>query len=166
MRKPAGFKLLQSRSARLETMDESLGTPLSFAAKRLSKTELLIVASNGPATKALKAYRQRWQIECLFGDSKTRGLNMEDTRLTQPANLNTLLVIITLAMVWAYACATAIKGNKPIKTRAHGYRYKSWFRLGFDQLRSWILSHPHRAAEIWKRIWPKRKPTFQAYRVV
>jgi hypothetical protein len=39
--------------------------------------------------------RLRWQIECLFGDSKFRGLNMEDTRLTQPAKLNTLLVTIT-----------------------------------------------------------------------
>ncbi len=25
----------------------------------------------------------------------------------------------TLAMVWAYACATAIKGTKSIKTRSH-----------------------------------------------
>ena len=37
LRKPAGFKLLQSRPARLEAMDESLGTPLSFAAKRLGE---------------------------------------------------------------------------------------------------------------------------------
>ncbi len=54
------------------------------------------------AGKALKAYRKRWRIECLFGDSKTRGLNREDTRLTQPAKLNTLLVFITLAMAWKY----------------------------------------------------------------
>ena len=101
-----------------------------------------------------------------LGDSKTRGLNMEDTRLTQPAKLNTLLVIITLAMAWAYACATAIKGTRAIKTRAHGYRYKSWFRLGFDQLRKWILHQPERAAEVWRRIWPKRKSTFQTARVV
>jgi hypothetical protein len=166
LRKPAGFKRLQSQPARLETMDECSGTPLSFSAKRLSDGELLIVASNGPAKKALKAYRRRWQIECLFGDSKTRGLNMEDTRLTQPVKLNTLLVIITLAMAWAYACATAIKGTKPIKIRAHGYRYKSWFRFGFDQLRKWILHQPERAAEIWKRIWPKRKSTLQTTRVV
>ena len=166
LRKPAGFKRLQSQLARLAAMDESLGTPLRFAAKRLGDGELLIVASNGPAKLALKAYRRRWQIECLFGDSKTRGLNMEDTRLTQPAKLNTLLVIITLAMAWAYACATAIKGTKSIKTRAHGYRYKSWFRLGFDQLRKWILHQTERAAEIWRRIWPKRKSTFQTARVV
>ena len=59
-------------------MADSLGTPLSFAAKRLGDGQLLIVATNGRADKALKAYRKRWQIECLFGDSKTRGLNMED----------------------------------------------------------------------------------------
>ncbi len=166
LRKPAGFKLLHSQPARLEAMEKSLGCPLNFAAKRLANGELLIVATNGAGKKALKAYRRRWQIECLFGDSKTRGLNMEDTRLSQPGKLNTLLVIITLAMAWAYACATAIKGSKPIKKRGHGYRYKSWFRLGFDQLRKWILYHPERAAEIWRRIWPISKNTIIGDRVV
>ena len=126
----------------------------------------MIIASNGPAQKALQAYRRRWQIECRFGDSKTRGLNMEDTRITQPAKLNTLPVIITLAVAWADACATAIMGNKPIRLRAHGYRAKSWFRLGFDQLRKWILHQPDRAAQLWHRIWPKRKSTLQSQRVV
>jgi len=166
LRKPAGFTLLQSRPGRLRGMDEGLGTPLNLAAKRLADGELLIVASNGSGKSALKAYRRRWQIECLFGDSKTRGLNMEDTRLTQPAKLSTLLAIVTLAMAWAYACATALKGTRAIKTRAHGYRYKSWFRLGFDQLRKWILHQPQSAANIWHRIWPKRKTTLQSTRVV
>ncbi len=61
---------------------------------------------------------------------------------------------------------SAIKGTKAIQTRTHGYRYKSWFRLGFDQLGKWILHPPERAAEIWRRIWPKRKSTFQTARVV
>jgi hypothetical protein len=147
-------------------MDSALGFPLSFAAKRLGGGELLIVVSNGNGKRALKAYRRRWQIECLFGDSKTRGLNMEDTRLTQPRKLDSLLVIITLAMAWAYACATAVKGTGTIKLRGHGYRAKSWFRLGFDQLRRWILNQPQRAAEVWKRIWPRRKSTLNFSRVV
>lgn len=37
LHKPAGFKLLHNRPARLEAIDESLGTPLSFAAKRLGE---------------------------------------------------------------------------------------------------------------------------------
>jgi hypothetical protein len=164
--KPHGFKRLRSQAARLQAMDKDLGFPLNFAAKRLGDGDLLIVASNGPAQKALQAYRRRWQIECLFGDSKTRGLNMEDTRLTQPAKLDTLLVIITLAMAWAYACATAIMGKKPIKLRAHGYRAKSWFRLGFDQLRKWILHQPDSAAQVWRRIWPRPRTILKSARVV
>ncbi len=46
---------------------------LNVAAKRLKDGELLIVVSNTPARAALEAYRQRWAIECLFGDTKTRG---------------------------------------------------------------------------------------------
>ena len=121
---------------------------------------------------ALKAYRWLFEFlfgeflfgefllgKCLFGDSRTRGLNIEDTRFTQPVNLNTRLVIITLAMAWADACATAIKGTKSIKTRAHGCRYKSWFHFGFDQFRKRILHHPETAAETWRRIWSKRNTT-------
>ena len=166
LRKPHGFKRLRSQPARLAALDESLGFPLFFAAKRLPDGEFLIVASSVPAQKAVQVHRRRWQIECIVGDSKTRGFNMEDTRLTQPAKLSSLLVIITLAMAWAYATTTAVKGAEPIKIRAHGYRGKSWFRLGFDQLRKWILQQPERAAELWQRIWPKRKPTLQSQRVV
>lgn len=166
LRKSAGFRLLASQPGRFKAMDGDLGTPLRFAAKRLPGGELLIVVSNRPGDKALKAYRRRWQIECLFGDSKTRGLNMEDTRITQPAKLSTLLAIITLAMVWAYACASDVKGRTAVKTKAHGYRYKSWFRIGFDQLRKWILHQPEHAADIWKRIWPRRAKTLKWARVV
>ncbi len=91
---------------------------------------------------------------------------MEDTRLTQPAKLNTLLVIITLVMAWASACATAIKGTRAIKPRARGSRYKSGFRLGFDPLGKWILHQPERAAEIWRRIWPRRQSTPETASVV
>ena len=58
--------------------------PLTFALKRLRSGDLLAVVSNRPAPAALNAYRKRWAIECLFGDAKTRGLNLEDTRLTCP----------------------------------------------------------------------------------
>ncbi|MGI9492471.1 MAG: IS4 family transposase, partial [Geminicoccaceae bacterium] len=126
LRKSAGLKRLRKRRGRLLTMDEDLGLPLRFAAKRLKTGELLIVATNGPAKNALNAYRRRWQIECLFGDSKTRGFNMEDTRLTLPKKLDTLLVVVTLSMTWTYACATAVKGKAAIKTKTHGYRAQSW----------------------------------------
>ncbi len=69
-------------------------------------------------------------------------------------------------MAWAYACATAIEGTRATETRAHGDRYKSWFRLGFDRLRNWILHDPDRAADIRRRLWPARKSTLETARVV
>ena len=73
---------------------------------------------------------------------------------------------MTLAMAWAYAGASDIRGRTTIKRKSHGYRAKSWFRLGFDQLRKWILSLPRKAAHIWNRIWPKRKTSILFSRVV
>jgi hypothetical protein len=53
--------------------DEACGPLwLNFAARRLDDGALLVVASNTPARAALAAYRKRWAIECLFGDTKTQ----------------------------------------------------------------------------------------------
>ncbi len=104
----------------------------------------MILAASISAEKALKAYRKRWQIECLFGDTKTRGFNMEDTRLTQPGKLSLLLALVALAMAWSVACACAIKGKQDIDRAGHGYRRKSWFRTGFDTLRHWINAQPEK----------------------
>jgi hypothetical protein len=46
-------------------------------------------------------YRQRWDIEVLFKNLKTNGFNIEDTSVTCPKKLITLLhvVMITAALV-------------------------------------------------------------------
>lgn len=150
-------KQILNQPGRFEAMTDRSDWPLTFIAKRLSEDEFLILATNGSATAALNTYRKRWQIECLFGDSKTRGLNMEDTRITDPQKLSTLLVIVTLAMTWAHVTALAAQAGAAIKRRAHGYRHKSWFRLGFDHLRNWILYQPDKAAHTWTKTWPKRR---------
>ena len=166
LRKRGTGAFLKSRKGRFSTMPASTGTPLGFAVKRLKDGQLLIIVSNANPGKALRIYKQRWCIECLFGDSKTRGLNMEDTAMTNPSKLSVLLAIITLAMVWAYACAKALKGRRPIKKAKHGYLRKSWFRTGFDQLRNWIFLSPAKAAAIWSSLWPKRKTAIEFNRVV
>src|SRR4051812_14445738 len=67
-----------------------------------------------PRVLALSDYRKRWGIECLFGDAKTRGFNIEDTHITNPDKLATLIVVIMLATIWAYRCATETMGMKAI----------------------------------------------------
>jgi Transposase DDE domain len=139
---------------------------LSFAAKlfliskQLKDGEWLIIATNyADPYVALNAYRKRWGVECLFSDTKTRGLNLEDTHLTCPQKLSSLLVIITLAMTWSYRCATKVMGRQAIRRKSHKRREKSWFRTGFDALRNWIIIHPKKAIEAWLEKFPKPSPS-------
>ncbi len=128
---------------------------LTFAAKRINGGELLIVASNVAGQNTLNAYRRRWSIECLFGDTKTRGLNLEDTRLQIAAKLSLLLAIVALAIAWTNKTASVLIGRGKLKRKTHGYYAKSWFRTGFDEVRRLLRSDPSAAIKPWSQI-PKR----------
>ncbi len=128
---------------------------LTFAAKRIKGGELLIVASNVSDQNTLNAYRRRWSIECLFGDTKTRGLNLEDTRLQSAAKLHLLLAIVALAIAWTNKTASTLIGRAKLPRKTHGHYAKSWFRTGFDEVRRLLRSDPQAALDPWASI-PKR----------
>ena len=130
---------------------------LSLKCKRIKGGEALIIATNtANPGRAFNMYRRRWGIECLFGDAKTRGLNLEDTHITASEKLGTMLCLVTLAIAWAYKCASAVKGRRAVPRKSHGRPEKSWFRIGFDQLRSWLLNDPEAAIGRWRSAIPKQ----------
>ncbi|WP_375195853.1 hypothetical protein [Sphingobium sp.] len=101
-------------------------------------------------------YGAAWhRANCLFGDAKTRGLNLEGTRIRNPRKLDCLLVVVILAIIWAYRCATRAMGMKAIPRKTHGRRQKSWFRLGFDSLRQWNIKDQPKATPAWIDAAPK-----------
>lgn len=128
---------------------------LSFAAKPLKDGEWLVLATNATPRNALAGYRRRWAIECLFGDAKTRGLNLEDTRLTDPRKLALLMGLVALAIAWAARTAKNHLGTEWPPKKAHGYPAKSWFRTGFDEIRRLLRSDPPKAIAPWSRIAKK-----------
>ena len=150
-------KKTQRIRAALDLPDKQGQLRLDFAAKKIGKGEWLIVAANKDGHHALKAYRQRWSIECLFGDSKTRGLNMEDTGLTIARKLSLLLAIIAIAMAWSSKTAAIALGTAKPPKKKHGFFAKSWFRTGFDMLRNFLKAGDERAFKPWLRI--SRKST-------
>ena len=124
---------------------------LDFVAKRLGD-EWLIIATNVAPRAALEAYRKRWAIECLFGDTKTRGLNLEDTRLREPRKLSLLMALVALAIAWAGRMAADRLGRRNPPRKAHGYYAKSWFRIGFDHIRHRLRTDPLDAIAPWFRV--------------
>jgi hypothetical protein len=158
-------QFLQARLGAREDAKASDAPLLNFAARRL-KDEWLIVVSNIPARQALAAYRKRWAIECMFGDAKTRGLNLEDTRLTNPRKLALLMALVALAIVWAGRTAATLLGQGSPKRKSHGYFAQSWFRIGFDCIRNLLASDPGAAISAWRRLRDPASKHVQKPRVV
>jgi hypothetical protein len=131
------------------------GTTFAFAAKRLPDGWLTVV-SNLPPRRALAAYRGRWAIECMFGDAKTRGLNIEDTRLTCPRKLALLMAIVAIALAWAGRVAADLLGAREPHRKSHGHFARSCFRIGLDHIRNLLRSHPGGADNPWPDITPNQ----------
>ena len=81
---------------------------------------------------------------------------VQNTHVTDPAKLLTLLGIVTLAVTWAHRCATRVMGPKPIRRKKHKSLEKSWFRTEFDALRRWIIHDPDDVLMAWQTTIPKR----------
>lgn len=123
--------------------------PLCFEAKQIEGGDRLVVATNRPGLGALKAYRKRWAIECLFADTKSRGFNFEDTHLRDLRKLDLLMSIIALAAAWASRVATRLIGAKDLPRKPHGYYAKSWFRTGFDHIRNLLRNRKTKLVNSW-----------------
>lgn len=60
----------------------------------------LIITNFSHPSKVEPAYCRRFGIEEMFSDLKSRGLNLEDTRLTDPKRLLRLLAATAIAYLW------------------------------------------------------------------
>ena len=145
----------RARLGTREDVAEGNAPLLTIAAKPL-KGEWLIVVTNVAPRTAIRTYRKRWAIECLFGDAKTRGLNLEDTRLTDPRKLGLLMSLTALALGWAGRAAADLLGKCAPSRKSHGHYAKSWFRTGFDHIRNRLRTDPLDAIAPWHRINTKR----------
>ena len=129
---------------------------LTIAAKPL-KDEWLILVTNVEPKTARRTDRKRWAIDCLFGDARTRGLDIEDTRLTVPRKLGLLMSLTALAIAWAARTAADTLGTHTPPRKSHGHDSKSSFRIGFDQIRNRLRTDPLVAVTPWRRITQDRQ---------
>jgi len=109
---------------------------LFVAVCRKADGDNVIVVSSEQSGRILLEYGERWRIETLFGNLKTRGFRLEDTHLTDGERVSKLLSLLTLAGCWALLAGEFESAAVPIKIKKHGRAEKSVFRLGFDTLRS------------------------------
>jgi hypothetical protein len=117
-------------------LGQQAGSPLvRLVILRLKTGELLALACSEKPKRALQAYRHRWKIETMFANLKTKGFNMEDTRITDHDKLSTLMAVLALAVALAVKTGVAAAKLNPIPVKKHGRRAWSLFALGLLTLR-------------------------------
>jgi Transposase DDE domain len=128
------------------------GLELYLSGCRLKHGEWLILVSAEYRDDPASEYRQRWGIETLFGALKTRGFNLEDTRLTDEARLSRLLALLALAFTWAFLVGQWQADVKELRLKKHGYPPKSVFRLGLNLLCRLVTNLESRDVAGWNRV--------------
>lgn len=141
----SAWKLFQCQEFRvLRKMRMVFEHRLFVAGQQVSNQEYLILISDQPLTHGRHIYGERWGIEVFFGALKSRGFNFEDTHLTKPERINTLIFILAIAFVWALKIGEFLLENGhqiPIKQlKKRKAKLKSIFRFGLDYLKHKLLN--------------------------
>ena len=102
--------------------------------------EYCIVVSDKKLDNAIDIYLQRWGIEVFFGCAKSRGFNFENTHMSELNKISKLLSLIVIAFTWAHLVGEFISKRNPIKTKKHGRKAISLFRLGLDFIQHSLLN--------------------------
>ena len=117
------------------------GCTVNVEGMRLQGGEYLIVLSNQPVG-IIKAYRQRWNIETLFGNLKSRGFRFEQTHLQDPIRISRLLALLALAFCYALQIGLwrITQGKNIVFKQTLNRPLKTIFRHGLDYLRMLLLN--------------------------
>ena len=128
------------------------GLELYLSGCRLKHGEWLILVSATACADPAQEHKKRWGIETLFGALKTRGFNLEDTRLTHEARLSRLLALLAIAFTWAFLVGQWQAQVKQLKLKKHGFPPKSIFRLGLDLLCRLMTNFEYFDLLAWKKV--------------
>jgi len=138
-----GERMIVKGGCRFGNNDVTLSSPVRLVVTRLASGELLALACSGSARHALARYRQRWTIETMFGNLKTKGFALEATHLTDPKKLCTLLALLAFALALTVKTGVARARLHDIPIKKHGRRAWSLFALGLNTLRKIFVAASH-----------------------
>lgn len=137
---------VQRRKRRVRVYDQKV---FLTSVRRGEQEGDVILASNRSFPDALVVYAQRWSIETLFCCLKSRGFDLEATRLRQDERVERLVALLALSFAFAYRLGAWLVQRIPIRVKGHGRKARSVFRVGLDHLRMLLLNLPYRREEFY-----------------
>lgn len=95
----------------------------------------LLAATDSDTRRLLRLYGKRSRIESMYSDMKTRGFDLQKTRLRTAERIERLMLGIALAYLWFMALGSwVVKNGLRREIDRPDRRDLSYFRLGWDFL--------------------------------
>jgi hypothetical protein len=94
---PQGEMRSYPRTTVTKTSQWVVNVTLTWAAD--AKEPLMLMSTLKEAPLSLKTYQRRFGIEPMFKDHKSNGFNLEQTKITAPKRIATLLILTTFAHI-------------------------------------------------------------------
>lgn len=112
--------------------------------------DLLIVLTNTFAYEAVRNYKKRWSIEAMFQDFKGQGFHIEETHIPIAERVVKLIYLVAIAYAFCIHLGWCLENNmSQVPMKNHGYRVKSLFRKGMDQLRQYFFKKKKPKLKFW-----------------
>lgn len=128
------------------------GQDLYLSGCRLINGEYLILVSPEYVDSPGEQYSKRWGIETLFGSLKSRGFNLEDTRIQDPERICRLVALLAIAFTWAFVVGSWQAIVKDLKLKKHGYPARSIFRIGINMICRLLINLRPSDLDDWQRV--------------
>lgn len=105
--------------------------------------EALVVVSNRPMDKeTINTYRQRWEIETMFGALKSRGFNFEESKISEEHKVEKLMALLSLSFIWSILAGEYRQEQSPIalkkKTGSKNLQdqesFQAWFGVAQERI--------------------------------
>jgi sporulation-control protein spo0M len=59
-------------------------------------------------------YKKRWEIESMFGALKSKGFNLEESKISESKKIEKLMAFLSIAFVWSIMVGDYRQSIKPI----------------------------------------------------
>lgn len=125
--------------------EETLETHLSAVWEPAYQDVWFLISDRQAGRQRIAEYAWRARVEATFQDSKSRGWNVEASRIADRARLDRLLLALFLGLWWVtHLAAACMHHGHRTRFDRHDRRDKGFFRLG----RLWLLDILRRARDV------------------
>lgn len=109
---------------------------------------LFLVTNRDDGHQAVTLYKQRWSIETAFGFLKSKGFDLESTRLKHPERMQRLMGVLSVCLLWALLVGHDLQKKKATAIKKHGQRAISLFRRGLDHLQHLLANAENKQKQL------------------